>query len=374
MPTTLNVTIDISPIMYGRGVSQYTANLVTALMRQNAVTMNAFGSSLRQRLTLESFVSKHKLNHRSRLYTVPPKAWPLLWYKLNWPQIEMFIPKPTDVFHAWEELIPPSKNTPVVATIHDLAMLKFPETANPSTLAKHQAAWKRLKETDSHVIAVSQATKKDVIEMLGFKPEKVHLVYEALPEEHQITLANDEAADILRKMGLSKPFILFVGAVEPRKNVERLIEAWVPFQNDLDLVIAGKPGWGTFLKEIPGLKLVGSVSNKQLVALYKRALVFAYPSLYEGFGLPILEAFTYGTPVLTSQNSAMSEISGNASLLVDPLEVESITKGLNKLLNEKGPDKEHRRQAMKLQLQLFSWDRTAEKTIKVYKRAFEEKQ
>jgi glycosyltransferase involved in cell wall biosynthesis len=359
--------------MYGRGVSQYTANLVTALMRQDDVTINAFGSSLRQRLTLETFVSKHKLKSRSKLYTVPPKAWPLLWYKLNWPPIETFIPKPTDVFHAWEELIPPSKDTPVVATIHDLAMLKFPETANPSTLAKHQAAWKRLKETDAHVIAVSQATKKDVIEMLGFKPEKVHLVYEALPEEHQLTITNDEAAEALRRMGLNRPFILFVGAVEPRKNVERLIEAWIPFQNDLDLVIAGKPGWGTFLKEVPGLKLVGSVSNKQLVALYKRAQVFAYPSLYEGFGLPILEAFTYGTPVLTSQNSAMSEISGNASLLVNPLEVESITKGLNKLLNEKGPDKEHRRQAMKLQLQLFSWDRTAEKTIKVYKRAFEEK-
>lgn len=373
LPTTLNVTIDISPIVYKRGVSLYTTNLVTALLRQPDIKVNAFGSSLRQQAILRDFIAQHKKLNSSKVLPLPPSAWPTLWYKLNFPALETVVGK-TDVFHAWEELIPPSNNTPVVSTIHDLAILKFPETAHPSTLAKHQAAWKRLKETDSHVIAVSNSTKKDVIELLGFKPEKVHLVYESLPIEHQLTLTREEQDKYLDRQNIKKPYILFVGALEPRKNVERLIEAWKPLKNDFDLVIAGKNQWGVNTNlDADGLHVLGSVGNKTLTSLYKNAKVFAFPSLYEGFGLPILEAFSYGTPVLTSHNSAMSEISGNAAVLIDPMEVESIRNGLEKLLNENSTERERRRQAMKLQLQLFNWDTTAEKTIKVYRKAFEEK-
>ncbi|MEO8581097.1 MAG: glycosyltransferase family 1 protein [Patescibacteria group bacterium] len=373
MPTTLNITIDISPIVYKRGVSFYTTNLVSALLRQNDVKISAFGSSLRQQPMLRKFIEEHKKLSNSKVLPLPPSIWPTLWYQLSWPPIESIIEK-TDVYHAWEELIPPASTVPIVATIHDLAILKFPETAHPSTLSKHQAAWKRLKQTDSHVIAVSHATKKDVIELLGFKPEKVHLVYEALPAEHQLSLSREEQDALLKKVNISKPFILFVGSLEPRKNVERLVEAWRPFQKEYDLVIAGKTQWGVEIDpETEGLHLLGGVGNKTLTTLFKNAKVFAYPSLYEGFGLPILEAFSYRTPVLTSQNSAMSEISGIAAKLIDPLEVESIRTGLEQLLNEDSSEREHRRQAMKLQLQLFNWDTTAEKTIKVYRRAVEER-
>lgn len=374
LPTTLNVTIDISPIVYKRGVSLYTTNLISALLKQSDLDLHVFGSSLRQQPILKSFVSKYKkLDGKSSLYPLPPSVWPTLWYKLNWPPIENFVGK-TDVFHAWEELIPPVKNTPVVATVHDLAILKFPETAHPSTLVKHHEAWKRLKKMGSHVIAVSQATKKDVIELLEFPPEKVHLVYEALPVEHQLTLTKEEQQLALEKLQQTKPFILFVGTLEPRKNIERLIAAWMPLRDEVDLVIVGKQGWGVEIDPTtPGLRMLGSVSNKLLTVLYRHAKVFAYPSLYEGFGLPILESFSYGTPVLTSQNSAMAEISNNASVLVDPLEVDSIKQGLEKLLNEKSEQREYRRQAMKLALQLFNWDKTAEKTVKVYQKAATEK-
>lgn len=372
LPRTLNVTIDISPIVYKRGVSLYTTNLVKALLRQDDVRVSAFGSSLRQQPILREFIAEHKKLYRSQILPFPPSVWPTLWYQLNWPYLETIVNQ-TDVFHAWEELIPPTRNTPVVATIHDLAILKFPETAHPSTLVKHQAAWKRLKETGAHVIAVSHATKKDVIELLDFRPEKVHLVYEALPTEHQQVVLKEDQEKILNRLGLHKPFILFVGSLEPRKNVERLVEAWKPFYNDIDLVIAGKNQWGVEIDpSLPGLHILGGVSNTTLITLFKNAKIFAYPSLYEGFGLPILEAFTYATPVLTSQNSAMSEISGMAAELINPLEIESIQKGLQKLLNENSSEREHRKQAMKLQLQLFNWDTTAEKTIKVYKKAFEE--
>lgn len=375
LQTPLNVTIDISPIVYKRGVSLYTTNLVRALLDEPDIVVRAFGSSLRQKEVLKKFIADHPKLKRSQIYSYPPSLWPTMWYSFGWPKIESLVSKHTQVFHAWEELIPPTTDIPVVATIHDLAMLKFPETAHPDTLAKHRMAWNRLKETNSHVIAVSQATKKDVIELLGFESSKVHLVYEALPIEHQVAVTKDEQANILQKQGLTKPFILFVGSLEPRKNVQRLVRAWQSVQHEVDLVIAGKNEWGVEIDEnTPGLHLLGSVGNKTLVTLYKHAKVFAYPSLYEGFGLPILEAYSYGTPVVTSQNSAMSEISGNASVLVDPLEVESIAKGLEKMLQEDSAQRDHRRQAMKLQLQLFNWDTTAEKTIRVYQKAIQDRE
>lgn len=374
MPTPLSITIDISPVVYGRGVSRYTSNLVAALLKQPETTVNVFGSTLRQTDVLERFVKAHHLEKNSQILRLPPKLWPTLWYQLNWPPIESVLKKTPDVYHAWEELVPPTTHIPIVATIHDLAILKFPETAHPSTLAKHSAAWERLKKTQSHVIAVSQSTKKDVIELLGFAPDKVHLVYEALPEENKLKLTNEEQEKALERFRLDRPYILFVGALEPRKNIDRLVTAWKNFENEYDLVIAGPREWGVeILDTSVHIHQLGRVTPSQLAALYSRATAFAYPSLYEGFGLPILEAFHYGTPVLTSENSAMSEVSGTAAMLVNPLEIESITHGLEKLLNEKSAQKDHRKQAMKLQLQLFNWDKTAEKTIKVYRKAVEEK-
>lgn len=369
LPSTLNVTIDISPIVYRRGVSLYTTNLITALLRQESISVSVFGSSLRQTPILQKFAQDHPKLKRSKLLPVPPSIWPHLWYSLHWPPVELVTAK-TDVFHAWEELIPPTQKTPVIATIHDLAILKFPETAHPSTLVKHTAAWDQLKKTDSHVIAVSQATKKDVIELLHFKPEKVHLVYEALPQEHQQEVSSTDQQKILQKHGLPSSYILFVGALEPRKNIANLIKAWQPLQNDVGLVIAGANQWGVELdNNVKNLFFLGRVGNKTLTTLFQHASVFAYPSLYEGFGLPILEAFSYGVPVLTSDNSAMSEISGNAAKLIQPEAVDSIRHGLVQLLDENSTERDYRRKAMKLQLQLFNWDTTAQKTIKVYQKA-----
>jgi hypothetical protein len=126
---------------------------------REGLDLHVFGSSLRQKRSLQKFISQQKLANKSTVLSLPPSIWPTLWYKLNWPPIETLIGK-TDVFHAWEELIPPVKNTPVVATIHDLAILKFPETAHPSTLVKHHEAWKRLCSIDGRNRA-SQVRKSE---------------------------------------------------------------------------------------------------------------------------------------------------------------------------------------------------------------------
>lgn len=367
----MKVTVDISSIPYGRGVSRYTSNLVRALKKQEDVQLQVFGSSLRQTEELTKFVQEEKIK-QSQIWNLPPKFTTAWWYDFPLISPEAFI-KNTDVFHAWEELIPPIKNAPVVATIHDLAMLEFPETAHPDTLYKHSQGWKRLKESNSHIIAVSKATHDDIVEKLEIPDQRVHLVYEALPEEHKFSLTETQLNQVKTTFNLDKPFLLFVGTQEPRKNLTRLIQAWQPMAKEIDLVIAGEYGWGdeenrgTSFERKP--TYLGRVSNIELACLYSLAEVFVYPSLYEGFGLPILESFYYKTPVVTSNVSSMPEVGGNAAKQVNPLDPESITRGIEHILSETKAQQTQRQNQMKLRLLLFSWYKTAEKTISVYQKA-----
>jgi glycosyltransferase involved in cell wall biosynthesis len=253
-------------------------------------------------------------------------------------------------------------------------MLKFPETAHPKLLSMHRQSWKILKQRQAHIIAVSRATKRDIVELLDIPAERIHVVHEALPEEVvKIGEALDEekVTELVQGLGLTRPYLLAVGTREPRKNLERLIEAWEPLAKDYDLVIAGEQGWdatstGKKLVGMEHLRLLGRVDDQKLAALYTNAEVFCYPSLYEGFGLPILEAFYFDVPVVTSNVSSMPEIAGNAAELIDPLSVESIRQGITTVLNESETARHTRRQRMVIRQHMFSWRNAAEQTAKVY--------
>ncbi len=375
----MKLAVDITPILYNRGVSRYTSNLVRTFMNKSGLEITLFGSSLRQKTKLEKIAKQlvqqadNPSQHHSTLYPLPPSLLSTLWYQINIPSIEHIVGK-QDVYHAWEELVPPTQSTPVVATIHDLAMLRYPKTAHPKTLYKHKQAWKRLREYESEIIAVSKATRDDIIELLGIPKQKIHVVYEALPEESKKEIRNSDIEYIKKKYKRNKPFLFFVGTTEPRKNLKRLIKAWEPLAREVDLVIAGSQGWD---KEIQSYKarnlqdiyFLGFVPNQDLACLYTAAEVFVFPSLYEGFGLPVLESFYYKTPVVTSDRSSLPEIGGNAVELVDPENVESIRNGIQKVLDESDENRKQRLQRMKLRLQLFTWEQTAQKTIEVYKKA-----
>jgi glycosyltransferase involved in cell wall biosynthesis len=179
-------------------------------------------------------------------------------------------------------------------------------------------------------------------------------------------LSPEKAERLTQKYQLNKPYILFVGTREPRKNLERLIQAWQPLADSVELVIAGASGWDEL--NIPGKqpRILGAVSDELLCVLYKNAQLLAYPSLDEGFGLPILEAFYYNTPVLTSNRSAMKEVAGNAAELIDPESVESINKGLTNILNENPTEQKARVQRMTIRLHMFNWAETAKQTMEVY--------
>lgn len=378
----MRIGIDITSLIYGRGVSRYTRNLVSALSNYN-INLRLFGYSWKKyqwlRWQAEELAS-YNPSTKFALSHLPPKVIEQMW-GFGIKPIKSFLPE-IDVFHSWDWLQPPDKNLPLVSTIHDLAMLKFPDTVHPDIMSHHKKSWAILKDRKARIIAISRSTKKDIVELLGYPSYLVHVIYEALPTEIDYIsqlISEDEFAQIRLKLKIDRPFIFFVGTREPRKNLQRLIEAWEPLNSDFDLLIAGDSGWDqtsqtknfSHLRE-NGLRFLGRVTDRELYVLYAEANAFAFPSLYEGFGLPILEAFHHGTPVVTSNSSGMAEVAGNAAELIDPLSVESIRQGLTNILSEDLPAQRVRLQRMIIRKQLFSWDQTAADTLKVYKNSIED--
>lgn len=371
----MKIGFDLTPIIYGRGVSRYTSNLVTALNAQSKTHLLGLGYSWRKKSLLQNFVNEHPLSGFT-LLSIPPSIMKFAWRWGRKPVKELL--GEVDVFHSWDWLQPPDKDIPLVSTIHDVAMLKFPETAHPKILKAHQRSWEILKKREARIIAPSQATKKDILNLLGIPGYQVDVIHEALPQEFKNmsqSISEDEAQAIKTKLRLTKPYLLFVGTREPRKNLLRLIKAWKPLAKDYQLIIAGEKGWDeSHTLKHPELRFLGPVNDKELAVLYGEAEVFCYPSLYEGFGLPILEAFFHGTPVLTSDVSSMPEVAGNAAVLVNPQSVGEITKGLEKILGEKLPEQQKRLQRMIIRLQMFDWNQIAQETLSTYSKAIQAKE
>ena len=380
----MKVGIDLTSLLYSRGVSRYTSNLYVALAELPDVELFAYASSQRGRAKLKQELKRleSKLSPERRLelrdnlciQKVPPRLNWLYWHYLHINPIKQILPQ-IDVFHTWDYIQPPDTDLPLVSTVHDLAILKFPHNAHKELLTHHRESWKILKKRDAQLIVVSKHTRGDVIDLLGFPPERVHLVYEALPTDTVLPkseLTRDAFLRLRQKYTLDKKYMMFVGTREPRKNLGRLIEAWWPLREQIDLVLVGARGWDEPKLKHPRLKILSNVDDYDLGLLYNFAQLLAYPSLEEGFGLPILEAFAYQTPVVTSNNTATAEVAGRAGVLVDPFSVNHINMGIQKILHENAAQKKARREKMKKQLEKFSWQKAALATKKVYQKAIDD--
>lgn len=369
----MRVGIDITSIMYGRGVSRYTSNLVKSLLKVPQIELALFGSSLRQKKELQAFA--HTLQPApaaTHFQSWPPKLLSHLW-QLGLNTIAAQDPH-VSVFHSWDYLQPPDKRVPLVSTIHDLAMLKYPETAHPDILKAHHKSWQILHERNAHIITVSHAVKRDILEYLNFPSDHVHVVHSAVPRELKAAanhLTEEQHEALYQQLTQGRPYVLFVGTLEPRKNVSRLIKAWQPLQDEVDLLLVGESGWDTAtLGPLPAhAHLLGRQSDANLSVLYTEAEAVVFPSLDEGFGLPILEAFSFGTPVITSNCGGMAEVAGNAAELVDPFSVASIQDGIRTVLQEGSEARQLRLQRMILRKQMFLWKNTAQHTAEVYRLA-----
>lgn len=352
----MRVSFDISALPYGTGVSMYSANLARAMGNIPEIDLSLFGSSLRQSRLLHSFAATNKLP--AALYSLPPRLMtPLITSVLP---ID-FLTKCPDIFHSWDWYLPKSFKTKVVATVHDVAQFKYPEIAHPEIRAHHQQVLNLAKQRRLHLIAVSESTKQDLVELFDFDPAKIHVVHEALPEEQCVSVTNEDIDLTKKRYHLDKPYLLIVGTKEPRKNVPRQVDAWRELKSDYDLVIVGKNGWDE-IKPETGLHILDYVNGQELAGLYRGATLLLYASLAEGFGLPILEAFFHHTPVVTSNRSSLAEIAGEAAALVDPEDVDSIVTGIRFALKNR-----NELSAKSLtRLNDFSWTKAAQETVAVY--------
>jgi glycosyltransferase involved in cell wall biosynthesis len=347
-------------------VSYYTKNLVTNLLkvdRENSYIL--FAGSLRRQSEIREFANTLSGNFELKVFPLPPVALNILWNKLHILPIEKLVCQ-IDIFHSSDWAEAPSSAFKVT-TVHDLAPILypnlFPRDVIRNIVETHKLRLSWIKKESKRIIVPSESTKNDLIK-LGFLENIIRVIPEAVSSNFK--KATEQQIELLkRKYKISGDYVLSVG-INPRKNTQRIIEAFEKSRSgkDLKIVLVGLPKY-MVIEENRNIRILGHVENEELSILYSGAKVLIYPSLYEGFGLPILEAFACECPVVTSNISSLAEVAGDAAILVDPYDVNSIADGIEKALRapksliEKGLER----------VKQFSWNETAKKTVEVYKEA-----
>ncbi len=362
----MKIAIDISQIVYGTGVSFYTQNLVSNLLsldNQNEYLL--FAGALRQIGEINNFVKTLNGKFSVKTLPLPPVLSELIWNRYHRIPLEKIIGN-FDLLHTsdWTE---PFTNFNKVTTVHDLAPVLypglFPRDSVRNIVRVHTKKLELVKKESKFIITPSLATKNDLVG-LGFELDRVRVIPEAVGSNFA-KVEDSRVEELKRNYKISGSYVLAVG-INARKNTKRIIEAFnrVMAGKDLKLVIIGNDKYSE-IKDQRNVRVTGYVPNNLLPVLYSGASALLYPSFYEGFGLPILEAFACGCPVVTSNLSSMKEVAGGAACLVDPDSVDSIVEGLEKVL--RGPkaftDGGYKRAAE------FSWMDTAKKTLEIYKEA-----
>ncbi len=283
-----------------------------------------------------------------------------------------------DVAH-FNYVSPPVSSCATVVTVHDVSYELFPEYFHPLQRKRLQWLVPRSARAARQVLTVSEFSRRELIERYRLPEEKVTATPLAAATEFR-RLAEPEARRRIQRLDVKTPYLLAVSNLQPRKNLLRLVRAYAALvakgRCDHDLILVGQSAWkGQHIaEEVKRLrlqdrvKLTGYVSNEELCALYSLATAFAYPSTYEGFGLPILEAMSVGTPVITSRAASMPEVAGDAAILVDPYSESEIESALDSVVN----DAALRCQLKQLGLSrsaCFSWDRASQQTLDVYEKA-----
>lgn len=271
------------------------------------------------------------------------------WYPLGLPVRARGL----DVLHCTTFRAPLQAPVPVVVTVHDLAAIRFPELFTAWTRLYARTALRTVLRSATRVLAVSEFTKRDVAELAGVPEGRIDVAYNAA--DTSVFTPDGPVTE--------GEYVLAVGTLEPRKNLPRLIEA--TGRLGLELRIAGAVGWGGVAVEGAHVRWLGRPDDEELAAHLRGALCLAYPSLWEGFGIPVLEAMLCGTPVVTSAASAMEEVAGDAAELVDPEDVDSIASGIERALGRR----EELRAAGLSRASRFGWAATADAVVDCYRRA-----
>jgi glycosyltransferase involved in cell wall biosynthesis len=366
-PDRLRVAVEATALLGPRtGVGQMVTNLLSTLSARDDLEVSAFAITLRGRGALAYEVPRHV---RARTRHIPARLTRMLWQRMSFPRAELWTGR-VDVVHAPNFVAPPAK-APVVATVHDLTFVWYPELSTPDTLTFPRFI--RLAIDRGAVIhVVSDFVAAEVRDHFDIEPERVVRVYSGL-----VPSAGGDPARGRRTAGADR-YVLALGTVEPRKNLPNLVRAFdaaAGDDRDLVLLVAGPDGWGVeeFDAAVEGarhgdrVRRLGYVDDAERRDLLAGATVLAYPSIYEGFGHPPLEAMQAGIPVVASNAGALPEVLGEAALLPDPADVDALAEALHTVL----ADDDVRAQLIERgheRVTRYTWDRAGAEFADLYRR------
>jgi glycosyltransferase involved in cell wall biosynthesis len=354
----MRITIDAtSALLRSAGVKSYTYHWVRHLRQR------ANGDEIRAFPFLDDFGAlDHETSTRDRWQTLPRLA---LLYFVNIPGNPTmdWLCAGTDIFHASNQVHNVPRKAKLTATIHDLTCWLMPQFHTEGNVRADRYFADKIWRRADGLIAVSENTRQDAIRLLGIAPEKIHTIYSGVPDEYFHATPARRA----------RPYVLYVGTIEPRKNLDTLLDAWRQLtpvlRNAFELVVAGPSGWRsekTLARIRSEATYLGYVPEPDLPGLVAGATVFAYPSLYEGFGFPVVQAMAVGVPVLTSNTSCLPEVTGGAAALVDPQSASEIATALTRLLESESARTDlivrGRQRA-----QQFQWDACAEQSLALFR-------
>ncbi len=373
------ITLDYTPAVHQRaGIGRLTRELTRAVLAQaspHQFKLFVMGDAAEARQMESAAVSVQGSPLSDRWFH-------RVWFKANLPLPVQWFAGPCDLYHATDFVLPPMlPHTPTVLTVHDLSFERDPGSAVPSLLSFLRKVVPASARRASHIVADSHATARDLTDLYGIAPDKISTIHSGVHARFHVAADSpDESARIRARYQLGDaPYVLAVGTMQPRKNHLGLVRAFAKLTSHsgqkANLVISGGKGWlyDNVADEVQRLglservKFIGYADDADLPALYRAASVFAFPSLYEGFGLPLLEAMASGVPVVTSNVSSLPEVAGEVGLLINPHDVDALAAALDQALH----DEVWRTQAIAAGLaraRQFTWERAAEQLLDVYAR------
>lgn len=370
----MRVLFDVSYIQKTRaGIGRHALQLLKALLQvddKNAYVLHGWSFGIDR----ESLFSLTEVRATLSAARIPGAIKRWYWNRLRFPPIEALVGR-VDVVHSTDPFLPPTK-VRTICTVHDLSYKKFPELFEPRVLSWDTFVQRSVRSAAA-IIVPSVQTQSDLIELFNIEAKRIHVVQPPVGEVFVAKKNPGVDEEVRKRFSLTNPYVLFVGTLEPRKNVRALIRAFEIMRHesrcDVELVLVGKRGWKE--KEIfdtmessslnSSIRYLAYVSDTELASLYRQALCFVYPSLYEGYGFPVLEAMACGVPVITSMNSSMRELADGVAVLVDPTRVDDIAEAMTALITNEIRRVELRHRGLQA-VKRFTSESAARKVLTIY--------
>jgi len=338
LKNTMKIGIDISQAVYrGSGVGRFTIGLIDCILKyEKNHDWVFFFSSLRNQLDYEIKLKIKNKGFQIYDYPFPPTVLSFLWNKYHKFKIDHFL-KNLDWFISSDWTEPPS-SFKKATIVHDLVYKRFPETLDPLIVKTQDKKLQHVRAESKIIFADSISTKKDLVNFLNIREDKIVVNY---PGVNVLRTKKEFDVATLKKFNINKQYIISVGKIEPRKNIQRLIDSFINLDiRNLELIIVGEYGWGPNIKSSKNIRYLGYIQDAELFSLYKSSLFFIYPSLWEGFGYPVIEAMASATAVATSNTSSLKEISQQSTLLFNPYKISEIQETIKKLVYDEPLRKE----------------------------------